>query len=91
MRTFTATTTQRNAVTIPAEVRRALGLKPRDHVTFTIEDDGTVRLTRSPFTLESAFASVEPTQEPQDLDALIRDAKDEKMEQTMREVHDARS
>ena len=91
MQTFTATTTQRNSVTIPAEVRRVLGLKPRDQVTFTIEDDGTVRLTRSPFTLQSAFGSVEPARGPRDLDALIRDAKDEKMEQTVRELRDARS
>ncbi len=44
MREITATTTQRNQVTIPAEVRRLLGLKPRDKVAFTIGDGGEVHL-----------------------------------------------
>lgn len=89
MREITAATTQRNQVTIPAEVRRLLGLKPRDKVTFTIEDTGTVRLAPSRFTLESVFGSVEPVGEPRDLDALVRDAKDEKAERTVRELRDA--
>ena len=44
MKEYTATTTQRNQVTIPAAVRRLLGIKPRDKVAFTIDDAGTVRL-----------------------------------------------
>lgn len=89
MKEIMAATTQRNQVTIPAEVRRLLGLKPRDKVTFTIEDTGTVRLAPSRFTLESVFGSVQPPGEPQDIDGLIRDAKDEKAEQTLRELQDA--
>ena len=89
MKEITAATTQRNQVTIPAEVRRLLGLRPRDRVTFTIEDSGTVRLSPSRFTLESVFASLEPVDEVRDVDALIRDAKDEQAERTVREVRDA--
>ena len=89
MKEITAATTQRNQVTIPAEVRRLLGLRPRDKVTFTIEDGGTVRLSPSRFTLESVFGSVEPVDEVRDVDALIRDAKDEQAERTVRELRDA--
>ncbi|MGH2347651.1 MAG: AbrB/MazE/SpoVT family DNA-binding domain-containing protein, partial [Chloroflexota bacterium] len=57
MRQITTTITQRGQVTIPAEVRRRLGVGPRDKVAFTIDDDG-VHLLPAPFTLESAFGSV---------------------------------
>ena len=86
MREIIATTTQRNQVTIPAEVRRLLRLKPKDKVTFTIDDSGNVRLAAAPFTLESAFGSVKPSQRPEDFDEISRNAKDGKAEQTMREM-----
>ena len=86
MREIIAATTQRNQVTIPAEVRRLLGLKPRDKVAFTVDDHGAVRLTAAPFTLESVFRSVRPATPVDDIEALIRDAKDEKADQTAREL-----
>ena len=51
MKEITTTTTQRNQVTIPVEVRRLLGLKPGDKVAFTIEDGGKVRLAAASFSL----------------------------------------
>ena len=41
------------------------------------------------FTLESAFRSVKPSAYPGDIEALIRDAKDEKVERTMRKLDEA--
>ena len=38
MKEITTTITQRSQVTVPAEVRRVLGVKPRDKITFTIAD-----------------------------------------------------
>ena len=86
MKEYTATTTQRNQVTIPAAVRRLLGIKPRDKVAFTIDDAGTVRLAAAQFTLESAYGSVRPTARPEDFERLSRDAKDEKAMATAREM-----
>lgn len=54
-----ATISERRQVTIPAEVRRILGLKPRQKVAFAI-DNGQVRLVPASFTLEAAFGSVKP-------------------------------
>ena len=89
MQEIIASTTQRNQVTIPAEVRRLLGLKPRDKVAFTVEDGGTVRLTAALFTLESVFGSVQASAHPEDFEAIIRDAKDAKAERTVREMRGA--
>lgn len=86
MRQFTTTTTQRNQVTIPAEVRRVLGINPRDKVSFTVNDDGHVSIAAAEFTLETAYGSVKPISDGRDLDEIIRDAKDEKAEQTAMEL-----
>ena len=85
MKEITTTITQRGQVTIPAEVRRLLGLKPKDKVTFTIED-GDVRLAPASFDLASAYGSVKPKQQPEDFEEASRIAKDEKAEKTVREM-----
>ena len=82
------TTTQRNQVTIPAEVRRLLGLKPKDKVAFTI-DGGTVRLEAARFSLESAFGSVTPARSPEDFGEVSRDVKESKAGKTLQELRQA--
>ena len=85
MKEITTTLTQRGQVTVPVEVQRILGVKPRDKVTFTIED-GHVTLSAPAFTLESAFGSVTPSQRPEDFKKLIREAKEAKAEETLRKM-----
>ena len=77
MKEIVTTMTQRGQVTVPAEVRRLLGLKPRDKVAFEIED-GEVRITPAAYTLESAFGSVKPLGGKTDFKAISRAARDEK-------------
>jgi AbrB family looped-hinge helix DNA binding protein len=69
--------TKRSQITLPAEVRHALGLKPNDKVAFTVAGDH-VTLHPARFTLASAFASVQPATRTEDLDEVIREAKEEK-------------
>ena len=85
VRKFTTTITQRGQVTIPAEVRRVLGVKHRDKVAFTIED-GEVRLASASFSLESVYGSVRPSKKPEDFHKVSRTAKDAKAEETAREL-----
>ena len=85
MKEVTATITQRSQVTIPAEVRRVLGLKPRDKVAFTIKDN-EVRLTSVSFSLESAYGSVRPARTPEDFDEASRLAKESKAEKSLGEL-----
>ena len=88
MREITTTITKRGQVTIPAEVRRVLGVKHRDKVAFTVED-GEVRLAPASFTLESAYGSVKPSKKPEDFEEISRAAKDEKAERTVRELSES--
>ena len=85
MREITTTLTQRSQVTVPAEVRRLLGLKPRDKVTFTIAE-GEVRLKPVAYNLESAYGSVKTSRKPKDFDALSRAARDARAERTLRKM-----
>jgi AbrB family looped-hinge helix DNA binding protein len=78
MKEIITTMTQRGQVTVPSEVRRLLGLKPRDKVAFAIEKD-EVRLTPARFTVESAFGSVKPATATRDFKAISRAARDEKL------------
>lgn len=85
MKEIATTLTQRSQVTVPAEVVRLLGLKPRGRVVFTI-DDGKVYLAPAPFTLESAYGSVRHSGGPADWESIIHSAKDAKAEETVREL-----
>ncbi len=88
MKEIVTTITQRSQVTIPAEVRRVLGVKPRDKVAFTIEDGG-VRLAPAPFSLESAYGSVKPVEKPENFEEISRAAKEAKAEKTVRALNNA--
>ena len=85
MKRFVTTVTQRGQVTLPAEVRRVLGVGPREKVAFTVDGE-EVRLMPASFTLESAYGSVEPLSSPQDLEELSRIAKQERAERVGREL-----
>lgn len=90
MRKYVARINSRGQVTVPAELRRRLGLNPGDKVEFAVEDDG-VTLQRPEFTLETVFRSVKPLPEcplspPYDFDEMIRIAKEDRAERLMRQM-----
>jgi antitoxin PrlF len=85
MRAIVTTMTQRGQVTVPAEVRRLLGLKPRDKVAFEIADD-KVRIMPARFTLASTFGSVKPATRTEDFKAISRAAREEKAADEVRKL-----
>ncbi|TAK30928.1 MAG: AbrB/MazE/SpoVT family DNA-binding domain-containing protein [Chloroflexota bacterium] len=85
-----STLTQRGQVTVPAEVRRILHLRPKDKVAFQIDDD-EVRLVPAKFTLETAFGSVRPKSHPEDIEAIADAAKEEHVEQVIKKMRQRRS
>lgn len=85
MKEVIVTVTQRSQVTIPAAVRRALGIKPRDKVAFEIEDD-QVRLVPAKFTLESAYGSVKPISTPENFEEISRSVKEEHADEAVRRM-----
>ena len=87
MKAIVATVTQRGQVTIPAEVRRLLGIQRHSKVAFEIDGE-QVRLTRAPFTLETVYGSVKPLSRPEDFKAISRVAKEEHTERVLQKMRD---
>jgi antitoxin PrlF len=85
MREFVASVTQRGQVTIPAEVRKLLGLRQGEKVSFIVED-GEVILRQPRFTIETAYGSVKALKG--DIDEMIREAKEERAESFMRKLRE---
>ncbi len=85
MREIMASITQRGQVTIPVEIQRLLGLKPRGKVSFVVEA-GQVRLAAPRYTLESAFGAVEPLNRPENFEELILLAKEEHAERVVQKM-----
>lgn len=83
MKEIVTTITQRGQVTVPAEVRRLLGLKPRGKVAFAIDESG-VRLKPARFTLETAYRSVGPLPRPMSDEEMVRVAKEERTQRLAR-------
>ena len=77
MKTIIASVTERGQVTIPSEVCHVLGLGKRGKVIFQIHGS-EVRLTTAPFTLETAYGSVQPLHRSEDFDMLSRVVKEER-------------
>lgn len=69
MKESLATITTKGQVTIPADIRKALGLKPRDKVVFTL-NQGEVKLEPSSSALRAGFGAVKPQRSPEDFKKL---------------------
>ncbi len=75
MREIVSTISSKGQITIPADVRRHLGVGASDKVTFVIGGDGRVELRPVRYTLESVLGSVKPLpDESPDLDREIDEA-----------------
>lgn len=79
-----STITDRGQLTVPAEIRRLLGVQ-KGRVEFVISE-GIVTLRPPAMTLEEAFGALGPVSGPQDWSARIREAKEEKAEKTIRKM-----
>ena len=79
------TVTTKGQVTIPSEIRKLLGVRPKDKVSFRV-DNGEVKLARISNTLESAFGAVKPLRRPEDFTKRVREAKEERAAKALRKL-----
>jgi AbrB family looped-hinge helix DNA binding protein len=75
MQEYIATVTSKGQFTLPAEVRRRLGIKTGDKMAVIVEGD-EIRIRRPQYTLETAFGAIPalPGVETGDFDDLIEEA-----------------
>lgn len=81
----TSVVTSKGQVTIPAEIRQQLGIKPHDRVVFRIAEGG-VYLTAVKETIESVYGAVTPLQRPEDWQARRDEAIADHATRTVQEM-----
>jgi len=69
MREFETTLTEKGQVTIPLEIRRILGLRPRDRVRFEVEGE-VVKIRQASSKLLQGYGAVTPRNRPEDFQEL---------------------
>jgi len=79
--------TSKGQVTIPAEVRRLLGVQPGEQVVFRIQDD-KVEISRASMSLEEVFGSVQPLNRPEDFEAIRKAVREERAEKILQEMQE---
>lgn len=85
MKTHVSTISSKGQVTVPADVRRQLGVEAGDQITFVTTDDGKVEIQPVRYTLESVIGSIEALPgETADLDLEIERATAEEAARKMR-------
>ena len=78
MREITRTISSRGRVTLPADIRRHLGIEPEDRVTFVIHDDGTVQLRRATYpTHESLVGAAGTLPRPMEWREMLEIARED--------------
>ena len=62
--------TSKGQITLPKEIRDALGLRAGDRVTFVLRDDGTAVMSPRKARLEQLFGRVKPQKQGVSLDDM---------------------
>jgi AbrB family looped-hinge helix DNA binding protein len=82
MKNVTTSVTSKGQVTIPKEIRDLVGIRPRDRVGFRVED-GVIRIVKQR-TVRDVAGTVKPLRKIDDLETMIRDAKQDHFDQRIR-------
>ncbi len=69
MQEYEATVTEKGQITIPQEIRRLMGLQPRDKVRFEVEGE-VVMIKRATSKLLQGYGAVVPRKQPEDFRSL---------------------
>jgi AbrB family looped-hinge helix DNA binding protein len=66
------TVTRKGQITVPAEIRKALGLQIGDRVAVSLDDEGTLQATLRPVrsVADMTFGAIQPHRQPDDPDRL---------------------
>jgi len=69
MQEYETSVTEKGQVTIPQDIRRLLGIQPRDKIRFEVDGD-VVKISRAESKLLKWFGSVAPRNRPEDFEKV---------------------
>lgn len=81
---YITSVTVKGQVTIPADVRKALKIKPKDRVAFSLAGN-EVRLRPIQSPVLSSFGAVKPKNRPEDFPRMRREIEEEIAEEVAKE------
>lgn len=89
-RQFVSSVTSKGQVTIPAAVRKHLGVSAPDKITFVLKDDGDVALRSSPLSLQDVRGIVPalPGRITSDFDDQIEEAMEDEATRILDEMRE---
>lgn len=88
MSRYVSRISSKGQVTIPADIRRKLGVSPSDQITFVLTEDEKVEIRPVRYTLESVLGSIEALpNESLDLKREIQEATEEAVARKMRRLN----
>ncbi len=76
---FTSSVSPKGQITIPIEVRRQLGVKPKDQVILRVEGE-TIRVTPAGSRLAASFMAIPALKDPRSLKEMAEVAREEHAE-----------
>lgn len=79
------TVTEKGQVTIPVELRRAIGLKARDKVRFELEE-GVITIRRAPSRILAGYGAVTPRHRPEPFSEVRREFEGEVAKEVLGEA-----
>jgi antitoxin PrlF len=85
MQEFETRLTEKGQVTIPLEIRRLIGLQPRDMIRFEVVG-GEVRIRRAASKLLAGFGAVSPQNQPEDFPSIREEFEKGVAEETVSEA-----
>lgn len=87
-RTATFPLTQKGQVTMPAEIRRLLGVGPKDRIQYTVDGDGRVWVSAVEPSVERLRGKYKPVagREHVSFEQMADDAMQDIADETMREM-----
>jgi len=88
MEGFYSVVTRKGQITLPVEIRRALGIKEGDKVELSLSDAGQALVILRPVRsiAEATFGAVAPRKQPEDFQELRRECEDGIAEDLMAEA-----
>jgi AbrB family looped-hinge helix DNA binding protein len=80
MREITSKLTSKNQLTLPVEIRRHLGVGPKDKIAFVVQEDGTVQVRPATYsTVDSVVGIAGSLPEPMEWHEMRELARQERI------------
>jgi len=85
MKEYVRSISPKGQITIPLEVRKLLGVKPKDKVAFRVEEGEVVKITSLGSQLEARFMAVPPLKRALTFGEMADIAREEQAQEAARE------